>query len=339
MNRARRDGFSLLELVAVVAILAILATALTPALLRNISAVIYRREASDLLACANAMRASIQTHRVIPGTNEWASSVSAQMGVSATSLTTNVRNNSRVFIVDPTFNLGPAPLPYTNASGLTNPPISPRMILVSSIGPALPTLHQSDFNNLWLNNVGSVPAGAPWTGWGGHGDELVIQRINLSDLFAHLVLLNYPQNQSSSFSIDSTTLIPMVTTTNIYVIKGTVLGLVDNYGNKMEQIITRDCTFAYSNGAWRSSISDLPVDPSLVNLGILQGFLSSELNQNASTTQSNVVLSITSFLDAYSTASANGFRGVDRNNVKTAQDLMMATIAGLLNNPVEGQCQ
>src|SRR5439155_16420293 len=98
----------------------------------------------------------------------------------------------------------------TNSSGVVIAPLSPRLMILSSIGRALPTNIVSgtstDFNAIWdRNDVGNAlpPTSFTWTGWP-NGEDLKLQRVNLSPLFVRLILTTNA-SESAYYSINTTT--------------------------------------------------------------------------------------------------------------------------------------
>src|SRR5205823_4391806 len=97
----------------------------------------------------------------------------------------------------------------TDGLGNLIAPVSPRLMILSSISAPLPASVVSGvglssgayaFNNIWDSTEGTVPAG--WT-WAGKGDDLKVQRLNLDDLFIQLSLNNANTNTSpGKYSIE-----------------------------------------------------------------------------------------------------------------------------------------
>src|SRR5262249_37899656 len=149
----------------------------------------------------------ILRNRYIPGTSDWATNIAAELGVDVANITSNARRQPRFFLIDPNLRIGnnSSGLPYnqtnwvsgsvtTNNSGSVTNPISPRVLMISSIGRTLPTTivsgTSSDFNAIWdRNDTGTaLPATSfAWAGWP-NGDDLKIQRVNFSPLLVRLVL-------------------------------------------------------------------------------------------------------------------------------------------------------
>jgi len=367
------EAFSLIEFIAIMAVIVILAFVLVPSFIKRLDQAVRDKENADLQACVDALQRSIQRNRIIPGAvagpTHWASVIATELGVNVSTVVTNVRRAPRVFLIDTNFQIGAngARPPYQQGlsgsvimtNGFVIPPTSPRMMILSSIGPTNPPSvlcsgfpSDTDFNAIWNAADNTIPAGPAWAGWTGRGDDLVIKRVNLSPLFVHLMLFNYPSNATrAAYAIDrlGTNWVPNASVgTNIYIIKNTLLGLFQADGVTLdsEQIINQDSTFVFDRGAWRNSIFNGPGDAGPGAQSIADLFLSSMWNPNASVVngskarQSNVVVSAMGYMNAYDSWADSGFAsGARKTAVLTAQGIMMQTVNGLINNPVQGNCQ
>src|SRR6266567_4153921 len=151
-------AFSLIELIGVLAVIAILATALVPALIRQMDRIAGEQESAALKSFSDALQSSIMrltpahpTSRYIPSDTDWASTVATELGVDIASVTNSPRRQPRFFLIDPALRIGnnSSGLPYnqtnwvagsvdTNTAGVVVAPLSPRLMILSSIGRALP---------------------------------------------------------------------------------------------------------------------------------------------------------------------------------------------------------
>src|SRR5204863_1709492 len=131
----------------------------------------------------DALQQSIVRGRYIPSDADWATNVANEYGVDVLSVTTNPRRQPRYFLIDPALQVGVngGGLPYTqtgagsfvtNNSGTVIPPVSPRVMIVSSIGRTLPGgfasgtgLGLANFTNIWNVADGTVPAAPIFSGW------------------------------------------------------------------------------------------------------------------------------------------------------------------------------
>src|SRR5207302_8457857 len=124
-------------------------------LIRQLDKIAGDQESAALRSFSDALQQSIMRNRYIPTYTTWASTVAIELGVDASNVSTNARRQPRTFLIDPALRIGNNAngLPYTQAnwvtqttsgSGVTNsagvlvPPLSPRLIMLSSIARALP---------------------------------------------------------------------------------------------------------------------------------------------------------------------------------------------------------
>ena len=326
-------AFSLIELIGVLAVIAILAAAAVPALIRQMDRIAGEQESAALKSVSDALQQSILRKRYIPGASDWATNIATELGVDVANVTTNARRQPRFFLIDPALRIGNngSGLPYnqtnwvsgsivTNSSGFVDVPLSPRLLILSSIGRALPTNIVSgastDFNVIWdRNDTGNaLPATSfAWTGWP-DGDDLKVQRVNLSLLFVHLVLTTNVSD-SAYYSIDSSSRKRVTNSiTDGYLIKNSVLFLYQAQTNiDSQQILSRDTSFVYDQNVWRSSLSGGSFLAGSLDLGsIVDKYLEAPENTNALNTtvtnsshwtgvsqQAVVVSNMVAYMNAY----------------------------------------
>src|SRR6185369_13573730 len=94
-------AMTLIEMIGVLAILAIFAAAVVPLLFRQMDRVAGDLESVTLKTFANGFQQYVLRNRYIPGASDWASVVANEAGSSISSVTTNSRNRTRYFLVDP----------------------------------------------------------------------------------------------------------------------------------------------------------------------------------------------------------------------------------------------
>src|SRR5439155_8855693 len=114
---------------------------------------------------------------------DWAAAVATELGVDTAAVTTNPRRQPRLFLIDPNLSIAGGGLPYTQTStGSVSQAVSPRVMIVSSVGTPLPaglSSGSANFTNIWNAADGTVPASAPaFAGWAGSGDDLKVQRVD-----------------------------------------------------------------------------------------------------------------------------------------------------------------
>lgn len=358
---------TLIEMIGVLAVLAILAAVLLPALIREADKLAADTESANLQAYSDALQQSIERYRYIPGESDWATNIASQLGVSTYLVATNARHQARIFVIDPALQIGAngGGLPYAQTNfasfpfgsqvtsgGVLVAPVSPRVMIVSSLGASLAnlasavangTLTANDFSNLWNTADGTVPSGGVWAGWNGQPADVKVQRINLSPLFVHLVLDTYESAQNGYYSLDSAPL-ASVSTNSVegYFIQNTVLGLYNGSTSSSldsQQVLIRDGSFVYDANVWRSSIIGglLPGGGDLA--GVVAQFLAAPPNlvanglvgTSGNALQQQVVTSFISYMSNYDTWAAEGFP----NNSfltylqKTVQPTMMTNVQQL----------
>src|SRR5207245_1430464 len=164
-NTAR--GWTLIELIGVLAVIAILLAVLLPALIRELDKLAADQESAVLKSLSDGLQQSAMRNRYIPSQADWASAGAAQVGMNVSDVSTNARRQPRFFIIDPRLQIGTnnAGLPYAQSNynsgsvvSLANfaiPPISPRVMIVSSMSRPFPAglvsgtnLSVGDFTNL-----------------------------------------------------------------------------------------------------------------------------------------------------------------------------------------------
>ena len=216
LNRASKNGdplekaFTLIEMIGVLAVIAILAVIIVPNLLHQLDTVASQQEVSTLQGFSSALQSSICRNFYIPGQNDWASNIAAEVGTGVSEVLTNSRGQQRAFLIDPAFQIGTNGygLPYPqniNGTTVTNsseviPPTNPRLMILSSIGTNLPAAVTSgvpavpgDFATIWNTADGSLPPTTSFAGWS-EPNDLKVQRINLSSLFCATGALHLSQS-------------------------------------------------------------------------------------------------------------------------------------------------
>src|SRR5258708_24622548 len=167
MRKSR--AFTLIEMIGVLVIVAILATVVISTTPRQIDIAAGNLESTNLINYASVLQNSILRNRYIPGitgTSNVVKMIATELGMDPNDVSTNSRGNARAFFFDPQFafytnsppvaSLSPATtngpwwqnvggaygLPSginTYGAGSNNPPANVRIMMVSSLGPALPS--------------------------------------------------------------------------------------------------------------------------------------------------------------------------------------------------------
>ena len=258
-NQRHTRGFSLIELIGVLAVLAIIAAAVVPVVIRQMDEAARTREAADLSSISNAIVLQMlgtNAQKMIPCETNWDVSVARWVQVPVSQVTTNVRRNARAVLLEATGWFNAFPGAYVQSvSGSAAAPSNARMIILGSTGTPLTQsttrVASFNFNDVWNTPDRAKPS--TWSGWTGKGDELVIQRINLTPLFHRLVLVNRDTLNNPKYSIDGTTtnVPPVGQQQDAYYLDGSVVGLCDTNGVPGKRVVlTRDESFVFDGNAW-----------------------------------------------------------------------------------------
>jgi len=367
----------LIELVGVLAVIAILAAAAVPALIRQMDRIAGEQESATLKSFSDALQSSITrltpahpTSHYVPSVADWASTIAAELGVDIAVVTNSPRRQPRFFLIDPALRIGNNSygLSYsqtnwvsgsvvTNTAGVVVAPLSPRLLILSSIGRALPTnivssvASSTNFNAIWdRNDTGNaLPATSfAWTGWP-NGDDLKVQRVNLSALFVRLILTTNV-SESAYYSIDSTNTSDKYNVPSPgrdgYFIKNSVLYLYTQGRTNIDsqQILSRDTSFVYEQNVWRGSLTGGSFLAGSLDLGsTVDKYLEAPENTNAmytltnnghgntsSMTQQSVVVSnMMAYMKAYTNWAASGFSdSTKKSTALSAQGNLRTVVQG-----------
>ena len=266
---ARHSGWTLIETIAVLAIIAILAAIVAPTIIRRVDRAAWTKETADLNSISDSFTLSILRTKTIPDAGGWAKAVAGQMSLPVSSITTNSRRYARAFLIDPDLRIGTnvnSVLPFgpQTIDGALKP-VSARVMIVSSLAASLPIASgvpsTADFNNIWNAAENTVPAGTPFAGWAGTGEDLRIKKLNLEPLFYQLILVNHVTNSAAPFSIDPgiTTATNNVSTGalgwNKYYLDSSDVWLLDSNNNlRTRHLLKRNISFVFESGSWRGQI-------------------------------------------------------------------------------------
>ena len=324
------------------------------------------QESAALKSFGDALRASIMRNRYVPNEADWATAVATELGVDTAAVTTNPRRQPRLFLIDPNLSIAGGGLPYTQTStGSVSQAVSPRVMIVSSVGRQLPAAFNSgvpasaNFNAIWDWNDagGALPAtGFAWPGWP-NGDDLKVQRVDLSSLFVRLRLSwTASSHQWPRYSIDSSAWATAIAVTNLnsdwpgYFLQSSILYL-HNYDGTLDsqQILIRDNSFIYDQDVWRGSIGGQFFLGGVDIASAVDRYLAAYPNRqarNGTNQQATVVQSMINFMDRYDDWANAGFPTNPAPSyvvVSNAQINMMSAVQGqyLKNsyNPTQVNCQ
>jgi prepilin-type N-terminal cleavage/methylation domain-containing protein len=216
-------GFTLVELIGVMAIAAILASALAPRVFDDIKRARQDKEAKTLATLRGNLETYILESKRIPGPalNAWSGALAQLSNLPQAKVSTNDRGYRRGYYVDPRFftTTDTAFSGYTQQSGLTSPPVSPRIVLVSLLtgnAPAAPTTNAA-FTAIWNQTSSATLL---------EGPDVRIERLNLSDAF-HRVILANEHTAQAAYQLETgiTTAIPASTLLTRYMLGRTRVSL------------------------------------------------------------------------------------------------------------------
>ena len=318
---------TLIEVIGVLAVIAILAAVVLPALIREIDKAVADQETANLQAFGNALQRNILRNGYIPGAADWLTNVATELGMAVSDVATNIRNRPRFFLIDPGLQVGTnyGSLPYLQKTAGSLPPAGVRVMVLSSLGVPFPAGMSSgiptagDFSNIWNTADGLVPSGvSALSGWGGTGADLKIQRVNLSQLFIHLILTSYASTNTAYYSINGTLNPSTLSSSNWldrYFLQNSVLGLYSASTNAVDsqQILTSDSSFVYYQNGWRATLESSTGAASSTNLvgnfdfsAIVNGFLVAPASPGGPT-QQTIVADFIAYLNAYTAWAGSNF--------------------------------
>ena len=252
-----RAGFTMIEMLGVLAVIVLLAAVAAQNVLESVKTARRDTEVSTMATLAAAFRTTIVENKSIPAAADWSDPVYTELAIASSKVATNASGWQRVMLFDPAFRVGTNSAsvpPYTQGNSGSLEPVSPRVVLLSSLLWTLPTLGNDavTFSNIWATPRYGVPAG--WaSSWGTSCPDLRIERMNLRDLFCCVVLENLDASNAAPYSLDTNgaASVPARQRRQMWVIKTTVLNL--NYTNnslQAREYITDDVSYTYEYGTW-----------------------------------------------------------------------------------------
>lgn len=201
------------------AIMAILASVIAPSIFDDIKRARQDKESLTLEGIGQHLVNYVLENKRIPSrtTADWTAAIAGQGTLSSEKIEFNERGFRRGYYADPRFftTTDSAFGGYSQTTGLVSPPVSPRIMLISSLtahAPAAPTT-AATFNSIWDQSTGtSVVEGA----------DLKIVRINLRALF-HRVILTNEHTSQPAYQLE------MATPSAMPAASGGVDGLITRY--------------------------------------------------------------------------------------------------------------
>ena len=187
-------GFSLLEMIGVMAVMAILAGALAPSIFQMIEEGYQGAEAQSMETVAEALQDYVRYTKTIPTdqADNWTTAVADYAGLSPNRVRYNDKNFERRLYIDPDFfggGGGGSGTFFSQDQGLSNMPVSPRVMLVSSLdGAVRQRLNSADrFDDVWNQESDARIK---------ESKTVFIERVNLAPLFKRVVLSNANASQA-----------------------------------------------------------------------------------------------------------------------------------------------
>jgi len=340
-------AFTLIEMIGILAVIAILALVLVPVLVRQMDRIAGENESASLRGITDAFQKSVMRNRYIPGSSDWATNIAKELGVNISDVTINGRKQPRFFLIDHDLKIGGtvAGQSYQQATlGVQTRPVNVRFMVVSSIGMPLPNNMPSvpsgpDFNAIWdWNDASPIAPAASNLGSFTRGEDLKVQRVNLSPLFVGLWLTTYSSSDAALYSIDSSGLAGVVPAlgTNGYLIQSSVLslGFVNSGLTSLDsqQVLIRDNSFVFNENVWRGSITAGSFPGGLDIAGVVDRYLKAPANPRAqygANQQSIVVSNMQAYMDAYVQWAGSYFQSPQyQNSAQQWQTRMFNSVQG-----------
>lgn len=310
-------------MIGVLAVMSILLAMIIPAFIKKYNIAAATNEAQTLKTMAESLKLHIKRNWTIPSETNWADVIAAQMGWERGAVLTNERRLARAFVIDPLLRIGPTTnsvLPYVQTVQGSIKPISPRLMIISSLSEPLPISSgvmssSNDFNIIWNTPEDTIPA--IWNTWKGKGELLRIQRINLSPLFKRVRLEKSLSDGVPYYGIGTNYDVTGVSKAQMlvnlltnYYIEGSILYLYNtNNVLNVRHLIETDVNFYFANNRWglQPLISEIIRGEEFQAMSEL--FMSAPLNANAKNgaTPTLVVNAISNYLYFYIQWANTGF--------------------------------
>ena len=259
---ATARGYTLIEVVAVLAVLAILAAVVTPRVITSMKNTARQTEGADLATMREGLEKYILRTKQIPSAATWVQVLSTELAVAANRVSATKADVARAYFVDPALRIGTnssQTLPFAQTVNGSIQPISPRVMIISSLVKPLPALNAGDFNALWATPNDTAPAGWP-AAWQSFREDLKIQRIDLRGLFHRVIIRNADTVNRAVYSVENTltALIPGVGSPVIqmWLLDGTTMGFYDTNGIiQAREFVRRDTSYIYEDNHWGRDFS------------------------------------------------------------------------------------
>jgi type II secretory pathway pseudopilin PulG len=347
--RAKTAAWTLIEMIGVLAVLAVFAAVIVPVLVREVDRRSREAETTQMTRLAAALQGGIQRHREVPDENGYVQLIAEELGTKTDDVLTNSRGIRRGYLIDPQLRLGPttnSTLPYRQTTEGSVPPISPRLILLSSLGESLPAAvtggvaaNDAAFDAVWSAEPGRIPDG--WS-WSGQGEDLILQRLQLAPLFIPVVLNSPSPSAPGKFGLDATGTNALgADVFTAWFLRGTTLRLhAADDTLQLVEVMQTPSAYGYERGAWRGQLSlDQEARPwrGAAVADAAASFLTAPWNGQAKDqiTQHQVLAGMSDYLTAYLNWAARGFSYQPEviGPVRAAGEVLGSVTADLLFQP------
>lgn len=256
-----KKGYTLVELIGVLAIISVLVGIASSVIFRSVDLAILEAEEESLIELGQGLVEYMREYRAAPNTNTWTTALASMVATPLVEIEKNEKGNARRFLVDPNFwGLSQDAMPYTQAPTGIAEPLSPRFIILSSVGAALPS-ESLDFQQVWdAEEGGMISTNAPWDTWSGNWKHIRAARVNLSPYFHHVTLHNIGEDDSAGFRVDGLgggDGEPMALPDGLvdaYFLDGSLLELAVDGETVATEIIRSDRSLYFNRGTWRNTL-------------------------------------------------------------------------------------
>lgn len=247
-------GFSLVGIIVSLAIIALIATMVLPRTAKSILREHSMTEQKLLDSFGENIRSLIMDQGFIPGGLSWSSDISLYASMSPAKITTTYNGLKRIYVYPSNFISATSTLPYdqnanaANGIFLTAKPVNAKLMIISNLGSKPLTTTSgvlASFDNVWSQS-GAFPAELT------ESDSLVIERINLTDMFIPVTLNNNDAALQAKWSIGAAPIQNLApqTSQTYWFLKGTKLKLFDGNGNLYySHTVVEPVSFTFS-GMW-----------------------------------------------------------------------------------------
>ena len=184
---ARFSGQAMNVYIPVMAVMAILAGAIAPAVFQMMEDAYETAEAENLKHLGDALRQVVRNDKRIPSltSSDWSVALADYASIAPANVLLNERNQNRRLYADPMFftNSNQTFAGYSQTTGLSSRPYSPRLMLISNLDGSVSANLNSHtlFSDVWEQTSDAVLV---------ESDSLLIERINLAPEFYEVVLSN-----------------------------------------------------------------------------------------------------------------------------------------------------